>query len=611
MTEVEYVYDLTADGLDPDDLDTDWIQETSITGGRSSTVFRVGCQDDAVAPDLWIALDAGATADDAGSGKIYIRSYLVGSGGDCSQVVTTTKPVEWYRHDSEAAKIQKKILLHQSQYGEDAVALAVSRVQNELQEQDSGAESGAGGDGVSDSPASLMSGDVQEVVNAVEEIRVFNGNPTVWEVDIAVDPSDIPGLEAALESDGGAWAGTLEFTESEWVQDSGDTHPPLREKLAGTAFWSPRIGWDEWQTIRDAWWSQQDIVQLEEETKEDRLARSVMSALRPRLAGNVWDSREDASRAVDHDVVGWYVEDVTDSSEYPHNKVPQSVTKSGVDGEAVVWVPSSALERILDDMDQDGAESIGNVSKALKRSGYTVASRWRTSWDGLQESLYPFKVDDLGLDEMMVQSSDNDDDDDANGDDDNGGDGADDGADAVAETPVDTADDPDGDAGEEPFTTAEAEDSDGDDEFIDRVETPDNTDSDDDDVGADSARDRSTSGVDTGEKEGTDTADDDSENDGEDIVIDVGDIGEESEEDTVASISDREADVMKPKIKRYSPVSVGALMGHLVGTLIDCDGRDSVLEKVRALADRDDDIIVDDDDDDGAEIRYVGGDRDE
>ncbi len=249
----------------------------------------------------------------------------------------------------------------------------------------------------------LVSPTVDQLVENTQAVEVYGGESR--EIHVYVKAQPYGTYADGRVTDGGASVRKLVFENSEWVKSDGDTQtPPIVEKYSNAFYEVLDISWQEWrEDIRPVWEDQQEIMTDDQLSTADRIAMSVVRALRHRL-----DVHADRSKILNDAWNGWY------DPNSPHGEV--------------IWVPGDTLDEALDKHDK-GTEYRSALSRALKGEGYTLGSRKQTTIQGDPVELYPFLPETVGIEDADVDviglNEDDEDDDSHDGDDGDDSDDAD------------------------------------------------------------------------------------------------------------------------------------------------------------------------------------------
>jgi hypothetical protein len=238
--------------------------------------------------------------------------------------------------------------------------------------------------------SNLVSPSVEDLIQNTQAVEVHGGEETERHVYVKAKP--FGEYVDGAKTDGGASVRKLVFSNEEWVKSDGDTQTPSVVSKYSNAFYETlEITWQEWrEDIRPRWKEMQQIVSDDQMSTADRIAMSVVRALRHRL-----DAHADRSKILNDAWNGWYDPDS------PHGEV--------------VWVPGDTLDEAMDNHDK-GTEYRSALSRALKAEGYTLGSRKQTTIDGDPVELYPFLPETVGIEDTDVDVIGLGDDDDDDGD---------------------------------------------------------------------------------------------------------------------------------------------------------------------------------------------------
>lgn len=174
-----------------------------------------------------------------------------------------------------------------------------------------------------------------------------------------------------LEHDG--HEADLRFTVGEWANTSP---APLREQYANQFHEVLDLEKDEWVEVRDEWQERQRIVASESMTSRDSRRERILRALDESLT--VHAERDKLRNGT---LSAWYdPSNTTGDGEVP-------------DDAEVVWVPSKAIQHVLDDLGFDPDAVIGSVSTDLSEADVTYSGS-RGKGEG---QLWPFRPEQVGI----------------------------------------------------------------------------------------------------------------------------------------------------------------------------------------------------------------------
>lgn len=222
---------------------------------------------------------------------------------------------------------------------------------------------------------------------AAEEELAFQPDHVVEIIEGTKTPVEIHGGEETTWKVNLTYAGRtseLEFTASEMVGGGGSA---LEQKLANYHYELLTIEQEDWETIRDYWHDNSEVVAVVEATGRDAVAsrfiERLTDAVRP---------LESAEQLASDPSGAWYAAD-------------NSALCDGVpEDEPVLWVQSRFYGDKLEAIGKQ-IEYSGQLTKDLIAEGVLYDSSVRRTWDGVFDRLtpmFPFDPRKLGIDEDDV-----------------------------------------------------------------------------------------------------------------------------------------------------------------------------------------------------------------
>lgn len=221
-----------------------------------------------------------------------------------------------------------------------------------------------------------MAGDGRELLERTEDVRAYK---TPESLTVAVW---IEAPEDSLET------GThrLEFNSAEFQSNSADA---VKEKHFRAFVDRLRVADEDWSIIRDDWLEDLELEQSESMSEDDVIADRITDVLSSRVSSRVYDDLEPLANS---DTAAYY----------------KSASESEYD-EDTVWIQSVAIQQVIEsETTKSPAAYIGTLSQTLRRQDVTLDSSTRRRVSGSRTSMYPFKADAIGVDELTVQSLDED-----------------------------------------------------------------------------------------------------------------------------------------------------------------------------------------------------------
>lgn len=203
--------------------------------------------------------------------------------------------------------------------------------------------------------------DVQQLLDETLSVEVFAGEPTQYTIE--------------LEHDG--TTGRIEFTDGEWVTPS---QVKARQRYLRVFDELIELDKDGWETLRDAWEEQKEIVAKEALTSKYHLASQIVGEL---SRVNPVDSRSELANDA---MTAWYDEN--------NSTGDSEVADRAGERADVIWVRVAAIKDLLKKAGKDPNDDFSQLSKTLSQDmGYA----YTTSKDKSAGSAGP-EVHCIGMD---------------------------------------------------------------------------------------------------------------------------------------------------------------------------------------------------------------------
>lgn len=207
----------------------------------------------------------------------------------------------------------------------------------------------------------LLTDDIQAIIEGTHyPVEIHGSEDTTWKVELT-------------------FAGRtreLEFSTAEWV---GGGAAALKEKIANQFFEVVEIEKEDWESIRDRWQENSEVVNVVEETASDAIADRVLTKL-----SNTVKPVADRDHMGNDVAAAWY--DPQNKTGYPD-----------AGNEPIVWVQDSFLVDQLESAGK-GIEYKGQLVKNLIARGDLHGSRARKTWAwDSRTKVYPFDPEALGV----------------------------------------------------------------------------------------------------------------------------------------------------------------------------------------------------------------------
>lgn len=214
----------------------------------------------------------------------------------------------------------------------------------------------------------IVSEEAEEIIHGTHTpVKIHGGEETTWEVELT-------------------YAGrknTLEFTAAEMRGGPG----PLGDKIANYYFEIIEIEPEDWESIRDYWNDNSEVVAVVDETGRDAVAERFINKLNDAVR-----PLESLEQVPTEPAGAWYDEDNSGG------------TPDAPAGEPVLWVQSRFVGDKVEAIGKQ-IEYKGQLTKDLINDGALYGSSIQRTWDGTFEKrtrMFPFDPRELGIDEDDV-----------------------------------------------------------------------------------------------------------------------------------------------------------------------------------------------------------------
>ncbi|AXR81796.1 hypothetical protein [Natrarchaeobaculum sulfurireducens] len=223
-----------------------------------------------------------------------------------------------------------------------------------------------------------MADDGREILERTEDVRAYQ-TPEQLTIAVWVEPPVDSHITETRR---------FEFSAPEFQANSAD---PVKEKHFRVFLTRLRIADEDWSIIRDEWLDDLELEQSESMSEDDVIADRIADVLSSRVSSRVYDDLEPLANS---DTAAFY--EPASESEYD---------------EDTVWIQSVAIQQVIEsETSKAPAAYIATLSQTLRRQDATLDSSTRRRVNGDRTSMYPFRADALGVDELVVQSLDSDED---------------------------------------------------------------------------------------------------------------------------------------------------------------------------------------------------------
>ena len=327
--------------------------------------------DDAADPSNRFRLGEGIAVEYAGTegGKIRLTFYAGADTNDMSQIYTEIVSPDFYaRHQNERGKVKNRLVkAAPDDVPEDVVRGEFEQLCRRFEEADVVADE------------DLRSPIVNQLLDETQSVEVHAGDEDAT-ITVQLSRDDGRGL-------------TLSFDASEWV--SNDPTAKIREQYYVAYRELIEVTPEEWETLREAWDDRVERVVRDESSDDDETIHALIRELKKRMKViEEYDKIRNDTKNVLYD--------------RNNNDRADSQIQERHDEVDVLWVQSSVITELLDEMPGTSPDDKGTLASEMIRDGTLLRSRRQFGTDKL--SMWAFDAEVFGGRILVGESEDDADD---------------------------------------------------------------------------------------------------------------------------------------------------------------------------------------------------------